>query len=305
MSCYHPKPAYKLRVGGEVRMGYCKPGGNSDRLELPCGVCIGCKLDRARGWSIRITHEAQMFDCNWFVTLTYDEKSLPKSLSLEYRDFQGFLKRLRARLRGVTLGPDGGYPIRFFCSGEYGGKTCRPHWHAILFNVDFADKVPFVNGTYSSAVVEDLWKRGNVVLGSVTPESAAYVAGYTLKKVHGVEAREHYEDVLDLSTGEITSRRPEFVVMSRRPGIGAWWFRRFSADVLPVDHAVMAGTKYKVPRFYLERFKRTADAGQVEDVMYDRFLRAMVMRAESTPERRAVHEEIAVARQALFADRGL
>lgn len=303
MSCYRPLQAYRA-PGGEVVMG-SDWRGDGRSLELPCGKCIGCRLERARAWSVRITHEAQLYDSNLFVTLTYSEDKIPRSLSLEYSDFQAFMKRLRRRVVGVTPCPDGRKAIRFFVAGEYGGKTGRPHYHAILFNIRFSDQVPFRNGTFGSDLCEELWNRGNVVIGSVTNRSAAYVAGYTLKKVYGQGAGEYYEDVVNLRTGELSSRRPEFVVMSRRPGIGAWWYSRFGSDVLPVDHAVQDGTCYKVPRFYLERWKLEAEATQVEEVMHGRFLRAMEQRSESTPERRAVREELAWRRQAMYSERGL
>lgn len=302
MSCYRPLLAYR-RADGEVRLGQAPADAYS--LELPCSRCIGCKLDRARAWSIRITHEAQLYDSNVFVTFTYSDDSLPRSLSLEYPDFAGFMKRLRRRLRGVTQVTDGRKPIRFFVSGEYGGRTRRPHWHAILFNTRFPDQVRLVNGTYRSTVCEELWNRGNVVIGDVTPRSAAYVAGYTLKKVHGQRAAAHYEDVVDVNTGELHSRRPEFVVMSRRPGIGSWWYDRYGGDVFPHDRAVMEGKCYKVPRYYWNRFESEANPFLVEDVAWRRELKARERVEDSTPERRLVREVVAERRAALFGERGL
>lgn len=290
---------------GSVGIG--EAPGDCRALELPCGRCIGCKLDRARAWTIRIQHEAQLYDSNLFVTLTYSEAALPPSLSLEYSDYQGFMRRVRREVVGTTpiVEADGRKPIRFFVCGEYGERNKRPHFHAILFNMRFPDMIPLQNGTYRSELCEKLWDRGNVVIGSVSARSAAYVAGYTLKKVHGQAAAAHYEDVVNLRTGELSSRRREFVVMSRRPGIGAWWYRRYGGDLFPADHAVSDGKRFKVPRFYLEKFKLEADPGLVEDILYGRFLRAEEQRGESTPERRAVREEVAISRQEFFSRRPL
>lgn len=291
MSCYRPLPAY-VTAGGEVKIGY--HGAALRDLELPCGRCIGCKQARLRSWSIRIMHEASMHDVNCFLTLTYADKWLPKSLSLEYEDFQKFMKRVRKSLGKV----------RFFCSGEYGENYRRPHWHAIFFGLDFPDRVAFLNGMFSSLICEKLWGKGNVVIGTVTAASAAYVAGYTLKKVHGAAAAEHYEDVVDLSTGELSSRRPEMLTMSRRPGIGANWYAKYAGDLFPLDHAVMDGKVSKVPRYYWERFKESADPCVVEQISHERFLRAAEFVGESTPERRAVREEVALRREAFFRKRG-
>lgn len=303
MSCYHPLRAHRS-IGGEVWIGY-DPTRDGRAFEVPCGRCIGCKLDRARAWSVRITHEAQLYDRNWFATFTYSDEALPASRSLEYRDFQLFMKRLRKKLRGDVGGPEGGYPLRFFCAGEYGGRTGRPHYHAVLFNTRFGDEVRLQNGRSSSRIVEELWSHGNVVLDSVNQSTAAYVAGYSLKKVYGPRAREHYEDVVNLRTGELTSRRPEFVTMSRRPGIGAWWYQRFAGDLFPVDHAVVDGKRWKVPNYYWYRFRDEAEPSLVEELQERRFERAAEQIAESTPERRSVREEVAVRRQAMFSERGL
>lgn len=299
MSCFRPLNAYRTR-SGEVRVGWDR--GDGRWMELACGKCIGCRLERARAWKVRILHEAQLYDSNLVLTLTYADEFLPRSLSLEYPDFQGFMKRLRRRFSGVSLGPDGGRPVRFFVAGEYGGMTNRPHFHAILFNFRFPDMIKLQNGFFSSRVAEQLWRSGNVVIdGSVTPEGAAYVAGYVLSKQY----RHAREDVLHLKTGELTSRRKEFVVMSRRPGIGAWWYERFASDLFPQDHAVSEGKEFKVPRFYLERYKLQADGGELEEVLEARYDRAALQRIENSRQRRAVREEVAERRSAFFNERGL
>lgn len=286
---------------GTVKCGSL-PGGRW--FEVPCGKCVGCKLDRGRAWSIRITHEAQLYDTNWFATLTYREEDVPVSRSLEYSHFQRFMKRLRKKVRGEVEVPEGGRPLRFFCAGEYGGDTGRPHFHAILFNCRVGDERPWDNGQYWSAELEELWSHGHVVLDKVTAASAAYVAGYTQKKVYGIRGKAFYE-VVNVRTGEITMRRPEFATMSLRPGIGAWWYARYGADLFPEDHAVCDGKRYKVPRYYWEKFQDHAEPAIVEEIAEARFLRALERKADSTPERRAVREEVAEARVALFQERGL
>jgi len=296
VSCFHPLQAFRT-PGGDVCIGAVVPG-DCWKLELPCGRCIGCKQDRARAWMLRIQHEAQLYDSNVFVTLTYSDSTLPASRSLEYPHFQGFMKRLRYHLEGVSALPDGSKPIRFFVAGEYGDANLRPHWHAILFNCRFPDTRQMLHGKLVSAQLEELWGLGFADLGAFTPARAAYVAGYTRKKVHGSRAADHYEDVVNVRTGELSSRRPEFAQMSRAPGIGALWFQRFAGDLFPRDRAVADGKEWKVPRFYLERWKRTADPALVEEILHARYLKAQESREENTPERRAVREELALRRAA-------
>lgn len=303
MSCFHPLPAF-LNDRGVVSVGRRELGDVRSSLELPCGRCVGCQLEKSRAWSIRCMHEAQLYDSNVFVTLDYAPEHLPKSLSLEYSDFQGFMRRLRKKVRGVSRAPTGSFPVRFFCSGEYGEKFRRPHFHAILFNCFFKDQVRLVNDTCRSAQAESLWQRGNVVIGEVTPASAAYVAGYTLSKRYGQRAVEHYEDVVDVSTGEVTSRRREFCQMSRDPGIGAWWYSRFAGDVFPKDHAVVEGKEYKVPRYYWRKFQETADPLLVAQLEAARVERARAVPVEESSDRRRCDREV-VARSRLktFSER--
>lgn len=302
MSCFRPLTAYRDRQGGTVRLG-ASSSDVGDVLQLPCGRCVGCRMDQARSWSIRIGHEAQLYDSNLFVTLDYAPEHL-RSWSLQYRDMQLFLKRLRKRVKGVSQAPDGRRPIRFFLCGEYGERFKRPHWHVILFNCRMPDQERFVNGSYRSSVMEEVWGAGNCVIGDVTPASAAYVAGYTQDKVYGQRAREYYEDLVDPRTGEVSSRRPPFVVMSRRPGIGHWWYQRYGGDLFPHDHAVQGGKSYKVPRYYWEKFQSSGDWRVVDEVREARYQRAMDHDPlESTPARRGVREEVARARMRHFMQR--
>lgn len=311
MSCYRPLAAFsengsRPKLVGRGRDVLVGSAGQSPNMELPCGHCIGCRQDKARAWSIRLNHEAQLYDSNLFVTLTYDEAHLPASKSLEYSDFQGFMRRVRKEVKGVSASPLGTKPIRFFVSGEYGERFGRPHWHTVLFNTYFRDQVQFVNGTYRSSQVERLWERGDVVIGSLTPASAAYVAGYTLNKLYGRQGAEHYEDVVNLRTGELTSRRPPFCVMSRRPGIGYWWFLKYGADLFPGDFAVQDGKKFKVPNYYWRFFQERNYGQVVEQISQGRYDRAREKPLEeSSDERRAVREDVCKARMQLFHSRTL
>lgn len=192
--------------------------------------------------------------------------------------------------------------VRYFVAGEYGEQYKRPHWHAILFNCRFPDQVRLQNGTIQSLLAEDVWGKGRVVIGDVSPTSAAYVAGYTYGKRYGAEAEDHYEDLVNPLTGEVSRRRSEFVAMSRRPGIGAEWYARFGADLFPHDVAVQEGRKYKVPRYYSEKFK--LDHPELwEAISERRYLKALERPEESTPERRAAREQVALAKNRFFSQR--
>jgi len=207
MACYHPVQAY-LGEDGVVTFAERRTHGSVSCLRLPCGKCVGCRLERSRQWAVRCMHEAQLHDRNCFITLTYDEAHVPAGFSLRYRDFQLFMKKLRKFA---------GHPVRFFMCGEYGGEHSRPHFHACLFGFDFPDKVQFkrVGGgavIYRSSVLERLWLQGFSTIGAVTFESAAYVARYVMKKLDGALTSVDDTGSVDTNTGRSFANVRSFVI---------------------------------------------------------------------------------------------
>lgn len=290
MACFKPLQAYQ-GDDGVVCFSELRSHGSARSLQLSCGQCVGCRLERSRQWAVRCMHEAQMHEQNCFVTLTYDEAHLPRYLSLRYRDFQLFMKRLRK-----VVGAAG---VRFFMCGEYGGEHARPHFHACLFGFGFVDKYFFRNSVdscrlYRSALLERLWPFGFSTIGEVTFESAAYVARYVMKKVTGDAGLKHYSSV-DQSTGEVIKRCPEFCHMSLKPGIGRAWLDRFWSDVFPSGKVVVNGVESNSPRYYDRVFRRVdSDGGAVLDM--DRGLSARAGFADRSDDRLAVRELVANAR---------
>lgn len=227
-------------------------------------------------------HESQMHDVNSFVTLTYKEEHLASSLC--YRDFQLFCKRLRRRMG----------PFRFYMCGEYGEQFNRPHFHACLFGMFFADRVfhrrmPSGFNIYRSAVLEELWPYGFSSIGDVTFESAAYVARYIVKKVTGDLAEEYYVS----SDGEVLV--PEFTRMSLKPGIGATWLAKYGSEVFPRDQVIVRGVPCKPPRFYDKLYRDSNPVG-MDFVDLERYVKAGEVVDDTTPERLRVREKVARAR---------
>ena len=209
MPCYHPLDAARTAAG--IIIFHRNHSNIVEVLKLPCGQCVGCRLERSRQWAIRCVHEASLYDDNCFITLTYRDADLPADMSLNLKHFQKFMKRLRKRF---------GSGIRFYHCGEYGTLLGRPHYHACIFNFDFPDKKLFTIrdgiNLYTSQALDELWPYGFSTIGSVTFESAAYTARYIMKKINGDAAKDHYEYV-NPSTGEISLRKPEYTTMSRLP----------------------------------------------------------------------------------------
>lgn len=282
MACFHPLVAYQLDTGDIV---FSERGKVSRELQLPCGRCVGCRMKRARDWAIRCVHESQCWNSNVFVTLTYDESKYDPSLN--YRDFQLFMRRLR-KSRPLER-------IRFFCCGEYGDINLRPHFHALLFNCSFRDPSKIGESLFRSPELERLWPAGMSSFGDVTFQSAGYVARYSMKKRTGDAAVEHYKRV-HLETGEIVSVRPEFGRMSLKPGIGFPWFQKFWTDVYSArDGVVMSGKTLPAPVYYdkmLEKFQLSV----ATEKEFDRYINSEKFKDDCTPERLGVREICAKAR---------
>lgn len=288
VACFKPLDAWRTHQG-EVK--FSEPRDYRDQLKLPCGQCVGCRLERSRQWAVRCMHEAQLHEHSSFVTLTYDDEHLVPSL--DYQHFQKFMKRVRKKFGRV----------RFYMCGEYGEQFSRPHFHACLFGVFFSDRVPWKHldsGSvlYRSAQLEALWPFGFSSVGDVTFESAAYIARYVMKKVTGDRADFHYLRV-DTRTGEEISLVPEFNRMSlgrrKGEGIGGPWFTKFKQEVLCRDAVIAGGRPARVPRYY-DVLTQAADGFLFDEIKYARLERALACVADSTPERLAVRESVASAR---------
>lgn len=251
MPCYHPKQGWrslKVNPSGKRSIIFGKNNvlaNRSDPIYVPCGQCIGCRLEYSRQWAIRLVHEASLYENNCFITLTYNNETIPDDWSLNKKDYQDFMKALRHAI----------YPkrIRFFHCGEYGEKTYRPHYHAVIFNHDFNDKVYWSNTNagplYVSPTLSKLWNKGQHRIGAVTFESAAYVARYVTKKINGDNAINAYTRI-DEETGEVLVVQPEYATMSRRPGIASTWYNKFKTDVFPKDFITIRGKKMFAPKYY-------------------------------------------------------
>lgn len=248
MTCYSPITLYKSRQGRNKKTGNWPLVGivNGYRdlpVDVPCSRCIGCRLERSRQWAIRCVNESKMHKENCFLTLTYKDEELvcgDKGYTLYPLHLQLFMKRLRKRY---------GKGIKFFACGEYGDRTNRPHYHACIFGMDFEDKKLFSIKNdirlYTSVTLDALWGHGMCSVGAVSFESAAYVARYIMDKKLGFQAS-YYTDM---------GIEPEFVRMSRRPGIGSTFYDKFFADMFPQDFCIIRnGVKSKPPRFYFNKF---------------------------------------------------
>ena len=328
MPCFHPKKGFQIGLtengkpkfkicDWSVTSVYCNENGNwnascsditsprifvgpeyrSGRVEsyipIPCGSCLGCKMDYAKQWSVRLQHEFQMHPENecWFLTLTYNDDALAETFlpsdppidrlvlgadslgvaswfpNLYPRDMTLFWKRLRQHFSGCK--------IMYYLAGEYGERRGRCHWHAIVFGVPLDQKQFHYNGvselgdvTWRSDELEKLWHSsldeslplGNVIVGKVTARSCGYVARYTLKK-----AREMWET-------DFTNRVRPLVRMSTNPAIGKSYIENHPEIFDVSQFYIPNGNKSFMathPRYYM-KYLQSSDPIRYEELKSSR-----------------------------------
>lgn len=203
-------------------------------IEVPCRMCMDCRLKYTKEWAMRICNEAQSYDDNCFLTLTFNDENLPNDNSIHKRDLQLFVKRLRKYL--------GNKRIRYFGCGEYGGKFGRPHYHIIIFNW-YPDDAYYDNTCFKwrSPALENLWSFGFSTIGDVTFNSARYVASYVVKQKKGKQKDYYLEKGIE----------PEFVIMSN--GIGKAYCLKNAEQFKKLGYIPFNGMKSALPRYYEDK----------------------------------------------------
>lgn len=296
MGCDFPLKAYRTEERSPsgkrlITFNPLKAINSTQPMELPCGNCIGCKLERSRQWAVRMMHEAKLYDLNCFLTLTYGDDTVPQDHSLNLRHLQLFIKRLRKSLA---------HRIRFYACGEYGETTSRPHYHAIIFNHDFPDKKPHSKNAqgdplYTSEQLTNLWQLGHALTGNVTYETAAYCARYVTKKIKTNDdyGKSRYFRLSPID-GQYYSVKPEFSVMSRRPGLGQAYVHQFKSDFFPSGYIVVNGVKQSPPRYYVKQLTE-AEQKIIQRSNWQRQLPSK-RNAEKTMERRLARAAVRDAR---------
>ena len=257
MPCTRPIKGYR-HDDGVVRFSRAR-SGDSVMATVVCGQCAGCRKDRALEWAVRCYHENLWHGgVGQFVTLTYNEQSLPSGGSLVKKDFQDFMKRMRKRR---------GEGIRYYMCGEYGDKNMRPHYHMLLFNKPFEDLVlcnqEDEKRSFQSAELLDCWRLGNCQVDALSLPSVFYVSGYIRKKWTGDKAKEVYGERIapynDMSRGSKNLNTG---------GIGRdfclkYWKAQY--DFFFVD-----GMKMPVPKYYDKVMWEYGDAEIMRRIAYAR-----------------------------------
>jgi len=258
MACYQPQAVWQLRkpnAEGKTPLQFSNPNSAAYKsILIPCQKCFGCQLEKTRQWSVRIMHEAKLHACTSFITLTYRKNPW----TLNKRDMQLFLKRMRKDLAERDI------HIKFFQSGEYGGRRERPHHHAIIFGYDFPDKT--YRGkrgdypVYDSTELKDWWTHGRVEIGQLTVKSAQYVASYLTQRTKPLS---WYK-----------GREREYSTMSRggRTGHGLAYdfFVKYKTDIYPRDIVFTSPDRRGKPPAYYDYLLKQINVDIYTKVKYAR-----------------------------------
>lgn len=233
---------------------------------IPCGQCIGCRIQQREDWTTRIELEARQWPKEqvWFITLTYDDEHVPGMIlktgellrkvqyvwkpgkkkpesvqTLLYTDVQKFLKRLRKAYKKQ---------LRFFCAGEYGEQTARPHYHMILYGWEPEDLKQLYkihhNGYYTSEWLEKLWGNGQIQIAQAVPATYRYVAGYVTKKMYEIDGKK-------ANTYYDLGQQKPFACMSLKPGLGDSYYQEHKEEIWRQGYIQCTnGKKAQIPRYY-------------------------------------------------------
>lgn len=208
--------------------------GAKDRINVPCGRCAFCLINRREDWTIRLIEEAKNYLNTSFITLTYADENLKygsgNMATLDKQDLQLFFKRLRKKK-----------PFRYYSVGEYGTKTFRPHYHIIAFGLDRND----------IGLIDSAWSIGNITVTDINIRRLVYTTKYHVNR--GVYP---------------TGCAPPFALMSRKPGIGFSYvdkMREYHEGDIERAHYQLNEYKKKLPRYFKNKLYTDVERQRIAD----------------------------------------
>lgn len=208
---------------------YATMGGQKTNV-VPCGKCPECLRDRQNAWIFRLQQEQKVSNTAAFITLTYADA--PKSFNghdtLHSKHLTNFWKKLRKANNSSKT-------IRYYAVGEYGTKYLRPHYHAIVFNIN--QKILQHNEKLSQ-----IWGHGHVDIAKSEGGSQRYTLGYIMSGTWQ-------------PTQDDDDRQPQFQRQSKNLGINYLTPQiknYYRSNKLPCI-TQKGGQLLKMPRYYKEK----------------------------------------------------
>lgn len=217
MICLFPRKVINPRYFKE---GPCN-GQNYRTMQVPCGKCYACLINKSRDWFVRIHFESKVWQRAYFITLTYDSRFCDGNVHKEH--LQKWFKRFRKA----------GFEFKYFAISEYGPATQRPHYHVILLT----------NDRLTPEDIRKSWKKGFITISNINSQRIYYCTRYMSRKETHVEGR-----------------NDNFMLSSRRPALGLGFFERSlkkHLDQLTPQTLYIDGVSYRVPRYYLNKLDRS------------------------------------------------
>lgn len=290
MTCLNPKFGYKKKFSSltdtpekyyaDKKIKFKQPvdSENWEKIKIPCGYCLGCRLDKSNAWATRIMLESKDHKKNCFITLTYAPEHLPirkNHMTLRKKDLQDFIKRLRYHTNKK---------ISYFGCGELGGRTYRPHYHLILFGWEPEDLKPIglsktEKQMFTSKTLSDIWGNGFITVEELNYATACYTARYVQKK-SGLKP--HKRELTDEITPKLKidertklafvqyqshyktnqydqyGREKEFIVMSKKPAIGLNYWKKNKDKIIRnggIPLNINGTVKIKpIPRYFFKKW---------------------------------------------------
>lgn len=213
-------------------------------ITYPCGRCPECVKAKINSWLFRLNKELEISTTPLFITLTYDEKSVPRTSAgrktLRKRDVQLWLKRLRKEYAKISK-----KRVVYYLCGEYGSRTGRPHYHAIMFNMDCPE------------LIDRTWQNGFTDYSVLGKNGARYVLKYMSKQ------RAKKSD----------SFEPEFSLMSKKIGsnyLTPAMVKYHNRDVKNCVITTPEGYKMALPKYYKEKLYDETARKKVTEYMQER-----------------------------------
>lgn len=238
---------------------------------IPCGNCIGCRLEYSREWANRGYLETKSWKQNWFVTITYDDENMTTleetkdqneitywnngtwNGTLVPKELTQFIKNVRQIMKRKYNEDN----IRFMACGEYGEEGQRPHYHIIFFNLNlptdtfFEPKIINKETYFRNKIIEQAWTKGISNISEATWNNIAYTARYITKKVNGKTSSEHYA-----SKGQTK----EFLRVSRAPGIGRYYYDEKKEEIYKNDEIIIVNKEgaisTKPPKYFDKLYEK-------------------------------------------------
>ena len=247
-------------------------------FRVPCGKCLPCQKKRRSEWSLRLEHEYMFSDSAFFITLTYNDESLPRTKqgfpTLVKKHVQDYIKRLRnahvAYLKKEQEKVKNEFKIksksiRYYTVGEYGSQTRRPHYHLLLFNYDIANISPFTSKWKNT---QTQMSYGHVDVGTVTSASINYVTKYMFKGFNK----------------KTDKRQRPFSLMSKKPIIGHDYLVNYGTHHIQNETLEVRdqnGGLRRIPKAYLRRlFTNKEDRRELSKKNHDEFIKSKMKRYE-------------------------